>query len=727
MALYPEWFRRLRHYYASNSSRMFVLHFNVDDYVLNPFNADLPVTRVVPLIEDYARYRVGQGTGAFSACFRYSHSLDISIDDRQDEVIANVSRGLAGALIGGALGQQLLGGPGMAAGGMGGAAIARGLPGSLGASPGADRGSADVYEQERRHVSELTRPDQVLRTLERVLRSATQRSLVIIEHVENLAPREMAQGDQLINAEILKRLATDYEFRNSDNLCVLITRDLNAIDPGIYAPGTNCFPIQIDLPNEEERAAFLQVMEDQNLRERNQSRADSQMMLRSLISGLAQIDPRLQENLQRGQAAAERTDQIAALAKLTQGFRLVEIDHLNRQVRAQHAIGDGAVQGTPVIRLDHIKEHKRRAIQEQSGGLLEIVDVQRGFEAIGGMTVIKEYLRTVSSRVLLSARDQRYSHLIPRGIILAGPPGTGKTIIAEALALESNLNMVKLRNIRQQWVGASERNLTRAFEIIRALSPILVFVDEIDQAFGSRGLGQSSDAGTSERMFGQILEFIGDDRNRGRVIWVAATNRPDSIDAALLRRFDRIIPCLLPTREEQIMILEALPKTISMLRYDDELGQMIADRAPEIAELLASKEGIVPTGAVIEAIARRAVECAGDRAQQQADGSEPRVTLGDLRTALADYRSNAKRSEYDYQSLLAIHSCNFYSVMPVLPDQAPFATIVEPRSIPLGDTDLEGTVIPEYWRTRAISYARLDEQIRDLRLRLGSALREEGR
>ncbi|NTW02909.1 MAG: AAA family ATPase, partial [Oscillochloris sp.] len=178
---------------------------------------------------------------------------------------------------------------------------------------------------------------------------------------------------------------------------------------------------------------------------------------------------------------------------------------------------------------------------------------------------------------------------------LAGPPGTGKTIIAEALALESNLNMVKLRNIRQQWVGASERNLTRAFEIIRALSPILVFVDEIDQAFGSRGLGQSNDAGTSERMFGQVLEFIGDDRNRGRVIWVAATNRPDAIDAALLRRFDRIIPCLLPTADEQMMILEALPRTISMLCYDETLEGLIDERSPVISAMLTEKKGLIPT------------------------------------------------------------------------------------------------------------------------------------
>lgn len=796
MTPYPEWFRQLRTYYASNSARMFVLHFNIDDYVLNPYASDIPITRVIPLLESYGRHYVEDGKGAFSACFRYSHSLDIVVDDQSDVTLVNIYRAIFGAAIGGMIGQQAIGTAGGLLGAAGGAALA-----TAGRSAGGDRTSADIFEDARKQIGELNQPHRILRILERVLRSPQHRSLVIIEHVENLAPREMPQPDQMVNAEILKRLATDYEFRATDNLCILITRDLQAIDPGIYAPGTNCFPIQIDLPNDDERSAFLEFMDAEVVEEQAVSNGGLRRMRRTLISGLADIDSRLHQQIQRMDREATRATLIKTLARLTKGFRLVEIDHLNRQVRAQFAIdnpallragtftqpssglsnmpgagtaapgssslaigafnpggssnslvggvGPGSAGGqlgrnnlgspsiglapqasatslpAPTIRLDDIKEHKRRAIEEQSGGLLEIVDVKRGFDAIGGMTIVKEYLKTVSKRVLKSAHDSRYNHLIPRGIILAGPPGTGKTIIAESLALESNLNMVKLRNIRQQWVGASERNLNRAFEIIRALSPILVFVDEIDQAFGSRGLGGSNDAGTSERIFGQILEFIGDDRNRGRVIWVAATNRPDVIDAALLRRFDRIIPCLLPTPDEQLMILEALPKTIDMLRYEPQVEQLIAERSVQISDMLASKQGLVPTGAVIESIARRAVERAGDRQHDAAD--DPAVSLEDLRTAIADYRSNANMTEYDYQSLLAIRACNFYSVMSVLPDREPFTTLIEPRGTRLETTDPDGMEIPEYWREHIISYTQLEYQTRQHRVALGSALREEGR
>jgi hypothetical protein len=779
MADYPLWFQQLRTYYASNSARMFVLHFNIDDYVIDPFDPNA-ITRLVPFLERYARRTRSTDGNPFSAIFRYSHSLDVVPDDTSEDTINQIAAGaLGGAAIGGIAGATVgHGAMGVLGGAALGAAVARGRA--------SDTFSHDIYRQEERGVGDLPEPSKVLRVFEHILRSPAQRSLVIIEHVEALAPSGYADQDQRLCAEILKRLATDYVFRSTDNLCLLISRDLNLIDQGIYAPGTNCFSIQIDLPNEAERGTFLGFMEAESQQEQLFSGGGPRRMRRSLISGLAQIDPQLREALERGQQATTRADQIRVLGKVAQGFRLVEIDQLNRQVRAEFEIAqqserrDGmgnsveafgratehegmgnsaeafggpalnapafggsapaapafsggtsvgkrdtsATAGEAVIRLDDIKRHKRRAINEQSNGLLEVIDVQRGFDAIGGMEIVKDYLRALSLRILASSVDGRYHHLIPRGLILAGPPGTGKTIIAEALALESNLNMVKLRNVREGLVGQSERNLTRAFDVIKALSPILVFVDEIDQAFGNRGLGQSSDGGTSERIFGQILEFLGNDRNRGNVIWVTATNRPDVLDAALLRRFDRIIPCLLPTPEEQGLILTAMPKSITTLRYDPALVTLIERQAEEIIRLLEGKRGLVPTGAVIETIVRRAAECAGDRAR--GGYGDTTVALDDLRLAIEDYRSNADVIMYDYQSLLAIQACNFYSVMPLLPDRPPFDDLIEQRNAPLASVDGEGIVIPPFWREHAISYAKLNEQIGGHRAQLDRARRQEG-
>ncbi|NTW02413.1 MAG: hypothetical protein HGA19_14230, partial [Oscillochloris sp.] len=429
---YPEWFRRLRTYYASHSARMFVLHFNVDDYVLNPYpDTNMPTTRVIPLLERYARRYIDDGKGCFQAFFRYSHSLSVEIGDASDDTLERIVLSTFGMVVGASLGNQVASPPGVLTGSTGGVLASRvGIQAN-------DQFSADVYRQFAQGVSDLPSPERVLRTLEQVLKHPHQRSLVIIEHVENLAPRDMPSPDQIVNAEILKRLATDYEFRSTDNLCVLITRDLSAIDPGVYAPGTNCFPIQINLPSDEERATFLQLMERENSTELVEGSTGQRRMRRTLISGLAAIDHRLQEALQRGKLADTRDEQIRAFGKLTQGFRLVEIDQLNRQVRAQYAIdhppataateslrhtagpqvswGDAVASPAPqpmashlpqlsvqpgsgpIISVEQIKEHKRRAIEEQSGGLLEIVDVQRGFAAIGGMAVVKRYLATISA------------------------------------------------------------------------------------------------------------------------------------------------------------------------------------------------------------------------------------------------------------------------------------------------------------------------------------------
>ena len=672
------WFTELIEAYRTNAARMFILHFNVDDYI---FDEHGTVTRIVPYLQHF-----GRGLHNPFRMYRYSTSMPTSISDDADGEWRRADDENARHAF------QLAAGHGRWA------ATGGGLP-------------------------PLEDPERVLRTIEAIVRDDTERSMVFIEHLEYLAPRaESSRGAQDTNVEILRRLANDIVFRRSQNMLVMITRELGAIDPGIYAPGSSCVPIQVPLPTKQDRRRLLDTMQQRRVQV---AAGAYQPISRRPISALA--EPEAELVALAAVAAPAAPDPIDLIAGLTEGFRLVEIDQLNREALARGLMARTRQE----IRLDDILQLKRRAIREQSGGILEIVDAKRGFDAIGGMEIAKQYLRTVQVAIGQAATNDAALPLVPRGIILAGPPGTGKTIIAEALAHESGLNMVKLRNIRQQWVGSSERNLTRAFELIRALSPILVFVDEIDQAFGSRGVGSTNDGGTSERLFGMTLEFIGDERNRGRVIWVAATNRPDTLDAALLRRFDRVIPCLLPTPEEQLLILDALPRTLS-LTFDAELHAMIHGRDQQLLALFADRAGMVPTGAVIEAIGRRAIEIARLRPPPApptlplgathpigaptirlvAPVAAVSVTLADLRQAVDDYRSNANQDEYDFQSLLAVRACNFYSVMPPLPPRPPFSGIAQPRARRAGGT------VPACWQDDEIVYSRLDDAIEQLRLKL---------
>src|SRR6266545_1412025 len=101
MADYPRWFQQLRTYYASNSARMFVLHFNVDDYVIDPHDSN-PITRLIPFLERYTRRTQAADAKVFNAIFRYSHSLDVVPDDAMDDALTQIVTGaLGGAAIGG--------------------------------------------------------------------------------------------------------------------------------------------------------------------------------------------------------------------------------------------------------------------------------------------------------------------------------------------------------------------------------------------------------------------------------------------------------------------------------------------------------------------------------------------------------------------------------------------------------------------------------------------------
>ncbi|HID87444.1 MAG TPA: AAA family ATPase, partial [Anaerolineae bacterium] len=173
------------------------------------------------------------------------------------------------------------------------------------------------------------------------------------------------------------------------------------------------------------------------------------------------------------------------------------------------------------------------------------------------------------------------------------------TAVAEAVAKESGINFVilNLARILGQWVGSSERNLEKALRAIESLQPTICFIDEIDQAVQR---GTAGDSGVSNRIFKRLLEFMSDTGHRGRVLFLAASNRPDLLDAALKRpgRFDKKIPFLIPDETEREAIFQVM-----LRKYDLE-----ADTIP--ARCITATEGW--TGAEIEAAVVKALEVAED-------------------------------------------------------------------------------------------------------------------
>src|SRR5256886_9304867 len=150
-----------------------------------------------------------------------------------------------------------------------------------------------------------------------------------------------------------------------------------------------------------------------------------------------------------------------------------------------------------------------------------------------------------------SIREGRTSR-VPMGILFTGPMGTGKTFVAEAFAKECGLTTIKLKNFRSKWVGATEGNLEKILNVIRAIGQVVVIIDEGDGAFGSTD--SEGDGGTSSRVIARIKEFRSDTTNRGRILFLVMTNRPDKLDVDLKRagRLDRKIPFLYSQTPEEV-------------------------------------------------------------------------------------------------------------------------------------------------------------------------------
>ena len=213
---------------------------------------------------------------------------------------------------------------------------------------------------------------------------------------------------------------------------------------------------------------------------------------------------------------------------------------------------------------------KKALVERESSGLVEFIEPRRSFADYHGQEALKAWLR--QDVALWRAADLR---ALPMGYLVCGPVGTGKTFLVECLAGEAGVPVVKLKNFRDRWVGSSEGNLEKIFRLVRALGRCIVFVDEADQALGRREAG-SGDSGLSGRLYAMVAQEMSDSSNRGKVMWVLASSRPDLIEVDLKRpgRVDVKVP-ILPTAtvEESAALLSAL-----LARMD--LAVPAADLAP---------------------------------------------------------------------------------------------------------------------------------------------------
>lgn len=333
---------------------------------------------------------------------------------------------------------------------------------------------------------------------------------VILEYAETICPVDSAttchEADR--NAVVtLQVWAKSAEIEDAKNVIFLLSSGLNLMAPELRSETNGVVPLKIEFPDLGDRTDTIAYWRDR-------------------------YEPK-EEDLS-----------VVQFANIAAGMS-------RRAIR--NAIKEAHLKGA-VITPERIFIQKKKFIENQSGGLLEIVQPLWGVEAIGGLETHKRYIREV-----VEAMQEGNLLAVPMGVLLLGAPGTGKTVFAEAVAHEAGIPFVKMKNIREKWVGQSERNLDLALELIRALSPVVVFVDEIDQQYQSRNTGFDN-TGVNNRIQGQLFQFMSDTNLRGKVLWVAASNRPDLLDPAMLRegRFDEKIPFFPPEPKERGEILLAI-------------------------------------------------------------------------------------------------------------------------------------------------------------------------
>ena len=398
---------------------------------------------------------------------------------------------------------------------------------------------------------------KVLTMLERSIR-LTDKTAVILEYAEAIAPAGEAsfQMDADRSAIVtLHRWSFLPEIERGDNIIILIAENIAELAPKIVS-NPKISTIEIPMPDFETRKQVVAQTDSRLTDEDSRRYAEATAGLKSVqISSILLPPPQAEEDLHDREAfittllgtSPDATERAHKLAALTAGMNREEIKKLVAPDAQTIETKANPLERAKTEADKLIASRKREIIERECFGLVEFVAPERGFEIVGGMEEVKKDLLVIAESIKKGNRSR-----VPMGILFTGPMGTGKTFVAETFAKECGLTTIKLKNFRSKWVGATEGNLEKILSVIKAIGQVIVIVDEGDRAFGNTD--GDGDGGTSSRVIARIKEFMSDTSNRGRILFLVMTNRPDKLDVDLKRagRLDRKIPFLYSQSSEEV-------------------------------------------------------------------------------------------------------------------------------------------------------------------------------
>lgn len=408
-------------------------------------------------------------------------------------------------------------------------------------------------------------------------------AIIFIDEIDAIAPkREEMSGDRQVERRVVAQLLALMDGLESRGEVVVIgaTNIPNTLDPALRRPGRFDREIAISVPDKDGRREILEI----HTRGMPLRISDSESPTSNLES---QVDLERLASITHGFVGADlaalcREAAMSALRRL-----MPDIDFAQARIPYEKLM---ALEVTMDDFMTAMTEVEPSAVREV---FTEIPDV--GWADVGGLEDVKELLAEAVEWPL------RYGPLFERagirpskGILLHGAPGTGKTLLAKALARESETNFIAVKGpqLLSKWIGESESGVREVFRKARQAAPCIIFFDEIDALAPRRGTG--GDSQVTERVVSQLLnEMDGIEELKGVVV-LAATNRLDRMDPALLRpgRFDFLVELPAPDPEARLAILRIHTRDIPL------------DAAVDLVALAKETEGLV--GADLESICRRA-------------------------------------------------------------------------------------------------------------------------
>ncbi|MFL6480565.1 MAG: CDC48 family AAA ATPase [Nitrososphaera sp.] len=424
-------------------------------------------------------------------------------------------------------------------------------------------------------------------------------SIIFIDEIDSIAPkREEVSGD--VEKRVVSQLLTLMDGIKSRGKLVIIgaTNRPNAIDPALRRPGRFDREIDIGIPDEQGRLDILLIHS-------------------------------------RGMPLTGDVN-LESIAKVTHGFVGADLEALSkeaamrslRRILPEINLDQPKIPAEILNKIKITKQDFDEALRDVQPSAMREVLVQRpnvGWDDIGGLDQVKEELAEAIEWPLKHADLFAEANIEPpKGILLHGSPGTGKTMIAKAVAATSEANFISIKGpeLISKWVGESEKGVREVFRKARQAAPCVIFFDELDAIAPRRGGGSEGDGHVTERVISQMLTELDGLEDLKGVVVIGATNRPDIIDEALLRpgRFDRILEVPAPDKEARKQIIQIHTKKKPL------------ESNVNLDKLIDMTEGM--TGADIAALVNAAAMGAiKDHVSQKSD-TKLRISMKHFETAL---------------------------------------------------------------------------------------------